>query len=65
MTTQQVTYWMQRLQEGSDDLALARQVLDKLVGYRMLPQSEDLATMLALFNAIRIDQMAKEATDNA
>jgi hypothetical protein len=62
MSTNDVTVWL-KLVQMMDDRKIAEALLANLHGYRSHTEREktiDTATLLDLFTAIRIDQMAKE-----
>jgi hypothetical protein len=62
MTKRDVTFWLEQLQgENSDDIKLAEELLCDLKHYCSAggDEHDDIATLINLFTALRIDQLAK------
>ena len=51
-----VTDWFQIIQRDHDDMKLAKEIFASLSGQ----DREDLAQLISVITAIRLDQMAKE-----
>jgi hypothetical protein len=57
MTVRTVTEWFQFVQGSKSDLNLARKFFAELDSH---PSKDELQQLVALFTAIRLDQMTKE-----